>query len=143
MTICRPDRQTVIRALCRSSPVPAVPPASVAPATCLSNQNDLADDSGQSSLFSLNVRVLWISVSPSYCNYRLGSTILKCLGNWRLCYMHANHYVSFFFISACQLLHVSVLLHALSPLSSHAHTNIREHTMNGGNPNKLYSDPSH
>lgn len=57
-TTCRPDRQRVIWAMCQLSPVPAVPPASVAPATCLSNQNDPGDDSGQSSLamFDLNVK---------------------------------------------------------------------------------------
>lgn len=46
-TTCRPDLQTAIWATCRRSPVPAVPPASVAPATCLSNQNGPGDDSGQ------------------------------------------------------------------------------------------------
>lgn len=57
VTTCRPDHQTVIWATCRPSPVPAVPPASVALATCLSNQNDPGEDSGQPSfghMFSLS-----------------------------------------------------------------------------------------
>lgn len=97
-TTCRPDPRTATTAICRPSPVPAVPLALVAPATCQSNQNDPGEDSGQSTLV----------VCP---------TVIVCT----FACMLIIRYLSLFF-SACQPFYVSASLHALHLVSSHTHT---------------------
>lgn len=112
-TTCRPDPQTATTAICRPSPVPAVPLALVAPATCQSNQNDLGEDSGQ---FTLVVHPT-IIVSTVAC-----MLIIVCL--------------SFFFFFFFLFLHANrcmiLCLCMLNLPSSCAHTNTRTNMYNGG-----------